>query len=374
MNLLDYLDWRGDLAMRAAPFCEVDNLVLALLSFLDLRGIAEGKNVREGVTLREATAAYFALPPSEVHGRGALIPKEMPTLFEKAAKSARFGGMRLFRFCEIVDKETETQFAALSISVGDGSTYVAFRGTDDTLVGWKEDLNMGFMEEVPAQRLALDYLIGTSRAVRGKLRVGGHSKGGNLAVFSAAKAPKRLQSRLVAVYNNDGPGFGKSLTDTPGYRAVGDRICTILPQFSVVGLLLEHDKRGKAVVSRAEGLMQHDPFSWEVVGRTFVPAGGLSRESRKLERTIKAWVADMDTDARRRMVEAIYQAFTVGKAETLTEIAADKFDFIKSLRRLDPAARKIILATGKLLLREGVRTATEDLTAKLPKFGESGGK
>lgn len=359
MNILDYIDWRGDLAVTVSPFCEVDNLILAMLSFLDLRGIAEGKNLRESISLRDATAAYFALPKSQIHGTGALIPKELPTLFEKAAKSVRFGGMRLFRFTETVDKVTETQFAALSISVGDGTTYVSFRGTDDTLVGWKEDLNMGFMEEVPAQRYALDYLSGTARAVRGKLRVGGHSKGGNLAIYAAANAQKRLQSRLVAVYNNDGPGFGKSLTNTAGYLAVSDRILTVLPHFSVVGLLLEHDKRGKVVVSTAAGLWQHDPFSWEVKGRSFVLSPGLSRESRTLERTIKAWVAGMTVDERRETVEAIYQAFTASRAETLTDIVSDKFEFIKSLRHLDPAARKIILTTGRLFLKEGVRTATK---------------
>ena len=365
MNMLDYLDWRGDLSVKAAPLCEVDNLILAMLSFLDLRGIAEGKNIKESISLRDATAAYFAIPKSRVHGTGALIPKELPTLFEKAAASARFGGMRLFRFSEIIDKESETQFAALSISVGDGSTYISFRGTDDTLIGWKEDFNMGFMDEVPAQRCALEYLCGSARAVRGGLRVGGHSKGGNLALFSAAHAPKKLQSRLLAVYNNDGPGFGRPLTDTDGYKAISGRILTLLPHFSVVGLLLEHDKKGKVVVSTAEGLLQHDPFSWQVQGREFLPAPGLSVESRKLERTIKAWVADMEPDERRQMVEAIYQVFTAGRAETLTDIVSDKIEFIKSLRKLDPKVRDVIFATGRLFLRESVRTATEDLSAQI---------
>ena len=174
-SILDYIDWRGDLTFRASPFNEVDNLILTQLSFVNWEKIAEGKKRRESITLREAAARCFKDEQSRASGLGVLIPDEIPVLLEKAAKSVRFGNMRLLRFESIIDEEKQTQFAALCILVGDGSFYVSFRGTDDTLVGWKENFNMGYMDSVPAQALALNYLNGAARALRGKIRVGGHS-------------------------------------------------------------------------------------------------------------------------------------------------------------------------------------------------------
>lgn len=358
-NILDYIDWRGDLTTRQAPFNEVDNLILTQIAFMDLADIAYGENVRSSVSLHDAVESFFAGHRDEKPYMGVLLPDELPALYRKAAASNRFGEMRLLRYKAVLDTETETQFAAVSILVGDGSTYVAFRGTDDTLVGWKEDFNMSFMDSVPAQLLAREYLADAAKHIRGKLRVGGHSKGGNLALYSAANMPPRVQRRILAVYNNDGPGFGKSITDSDGYRGIADKVLTVVPQFSVVGLLLEHGKVDKVVRSSGEGIWQHDPCTWEVVGDRFVTVDKVSEESLRIEKTLKAWVAELTIEQRRDLVEAVYKAFTANHAETLTDIAADKFDFVRSLGKMDDKARDIIFSTGKLLLREGFRTATE---------------
>lgn len=359
-NILDYIDWRGDLTLKASPFNEIDNLILTQFSFVNWEGIAEGKKRRETITLREAAALCFKDEDSRASGLGVLIPDEIPVLLEKAAKSERFGNMRLLRFESVIDEEKQTQFAALCILVGDGSFYISFRGTDDTLVGWKENFNMGYMDSVPAQALAADYVAAAARALRGRIRVGGHSKGGNLAVYSAANAPRRVQKRIIAVYNNDGPGFGKSLDGSAGFAAIEPRLLTVVPQFSVVGLLLEHGKVDKVVKSNGSRIWQHDPYTWEVSGNRFVLADSLSPESMRIEKTLKAWVADMTQEERRDMVDAVYKVFTAGNAKTLTDIAADKLDFIRSLGKIDAKTRDIIFSTGKLLVREGLRVAQEE--------------
>ena len=339
-NILDYLDWRGDLKIdRRAPFCEVDNLILTQLSFVDLVGIADGDHLRHSVTLREAAAHYLANPAAHADRLGVLIPNEVSTLLEAAAASVRFGNMRLLRFENTIDETLQTQFAALCIVVGDGSFYVSFRGTDDTLVGWKENFNMGFMDSVPAQLLAARYTEAAARAIRGKIRIGGHSKGGNLSLYAASHLPRRLQKRVIAVYNNDGPGFGKSITETEGFAAIAPRVLTVVPQSSVVGLLLEHGKVDKIVKSTGDGVWQHDPYTWEVLGDHFVLADALTPESLRLEKTLKAWVADMTVEQRRDMVEAVYRVFTANNAKTLTDIASDKLDFLLSLGKMDAKTR-----------------------------------
>lgn len=357
-NILDYLDWRGDLKIdRRAPFCEVDNLILTQLSFVDLAGIADGDHLRHSVTLREAAARYLANPAAHADRLGVLIPNEVSTLLKKAAASVRFGNMRLLRFENTIDETLQTQFAALCIVVGDGSFYVSFRGTDDTLVGWKENFNMGFMDSVPAQLLAARYTEAAARAIRGKIRIGGHSKGGNLSLYAASHLPRRLQKRVIAVYNNDGPGFGKSITETEGFAAIAPRVLTVVPQSSVVGLLLEHGKVDKIVKSTGDGVWQHDPYTWEVLGDHFVLADALTPESLRLEKTLKAWVADMTVEQRRDMVEAVYRVFTANNAKTLTDIASDKLDFLLSLGKMDAKTRDIIFSTGKLLLKESLRVS-----------------
>ncbi|MBD8959854.1 MAG: DUF2974 domain-containing protein [Clostridiales bacterium] len=357
-NILDYLDWRGDLKIdRRAPFCEVDNLILTQLSFVDLVGIADGDHLRHSVTLREAAARYLANPAAHADRLGVLIPNEVSTLLEAAAASVRFGNMRLLRFENTIDETLQTQFAALCIVVGDGSFYVSFRGTDDTLVGWKENFNMGFMDSVPAQLLAARYTEAAARAIRGKIRIGGHSKGGNLSLYAASHLPRRLQKRVIAVYNNDGPGFGKSITETEGFAAIAPRVLTVVPQSSVVGLLLEHGKVDKIVKSTGDGVWQHDPYTWEVLGDHFVLADALTPESLRLEKTLKAWVADMTVEQRRDMVEAVYRVFTANNAKTLTDIASDKLDFLLSLGKMDAKTRDIIFSTGKLLLKESLRVS-----------------
>lgn len=363
-NILDYIDWRGDLPIKKAPFCEVDNLILTQLAFMDLGDIAEGSTLRKSISVREAVGQFFEKHRDEKPYMGVLLPDELPVLYRKVAASARFGDMRLLRYRSVLDIKTETQFAAVCIAVGDGSFYVSFRGTDDTIVGWKEDFNMSFMDSIPSQVLARDYLADAARHIRGKIRVGGHSKGGNLALYSAANMPSRVQHRIIGVYNNDGPGFGKSIAETVGFEAIEDKVLTIVPQFSVVGLLLEHGKVDKVVRSTGEGIWQHDPCTWEVIGSRFVEAEGLSRESLHIERTLKAWVAELSVEQRRDLVEAVYKAFTANHAQTLTDIAEDKLDFIRSLGKMDDKARDIIFSTGKLLLREGIRTVQQGRAKK----------
>lgn len=366
-NILEYMDWRGDLTVKNAPFNEVDNLILTQLSFMDLGGIAEGENLRKSISVREAVGQFLDKHRDKELYMGVLLPEVLPELFRKVAASRRFGDMRLLRFRSVLDTEHETQFAAVCIAIGDGSFYASFRGTDDTLVGWKEDFNMSFMDSVPAQILARDYLADAAKHIRGKIRVGGHSKGGNLALYSAANMSPRVQNRIIGVYNNDGPGFSKSITETDGFRAIEDKVRTIVPQFSVVGLLLEHGKVDKVVRSSGDGIWQHDPCTWEVLGCDFVEADGLSKESRGIEKTIKAWVAELTVEQRRDLVESVYKAFTANHAETLTDIAEDKLDFVRSLGKMDDKTRDIIFSTGKLLLREGFRTVQEGRAKKTKK-------
>ena len=280
-NLLDYLDWRGDLTLEQAPFNEVDNLILAELSFVDFKGIVPPPGEGDSVPLHQAAEAFFdTIPAGETIDMGVLVPAAIPDMLRKMAASRRFRDMKLNCFVSWLDTEKAEQFAALTIETGDGLLYLSFRGTDDTLAGWKEDFLLACLPEIPAQKMAVQYVRDVARQYpRKRLRLGGHSKGGNLAVYAGGYAPGSVQKRIHAIWSNDGPGFHDDLLDLPEHQRVADRIVSIVPKSSVVGMLLEHEEDYTVVDSSQQGLMQHDGFSWEVLGDHFVKLRSVTKWS-----------------------------------------------------------------------------------------------
>jgi len=365
-NILDYLDWRGDLTLSERPFNEVDNLILAEICYLDFSGFAPASFAVQTVTLQDAANAYFAAHPTT--DMGVLVPDQIPVLVERAAKTARFGDIRLLGYVNCIDEETQTQFSAMTMLLPDGSAYVAFRGTDDTIVGWKEDFNMAFTPEIPAQKYACAYLQQAAKALPFRpLRVGGHSKGGNLAVYAAVFCGESVQKQISAVYNNDGPGFYTSLLPLPAHRAVSDRITTILPESSVVGMLLAHEERYQVVRSTQIGLMQHDGFSWLVKGERFEHLTELAEGGRIMDQTLKSFLQALTGPQRVQFVDTLFAILTCTDASTLTDLKEGGLKtasaMVKALQSLDKPTRKALSDTLRLLLKSGARSVLDELGA-----------
>ena len=208
-SLFEYLNWRGDLPFESVAFGEVDSLILSILSYVDYTGfVSEDFNIKKKPhVLLTVTKDFLRAQNGAIPSMGLIIPKETVTLLARAAKTARFGLIRPFAYVNKICDESQKQFSAISFLLGNGDVFVSFRGTDDTLVGWKENFNMSFMHPVPAQSDAAEYLESVALHTDGKIYVGGHSKGGNLAVYAAVKANAATKARIENVYNNDGPGF-----------------------------------------------------------------------------------------------------------------------------------------------------------------------
>ena len=361
-NILEYLDWRGDLTLSERPFNEVDNLILAEICYLDFSGFVPAGFQTQQVTLLDAASAYFAAHPET--NMGVLVPDQIPVLVEHAAKTARFSDVRLLGYVNRIDEETQTQFSALTMLLPDGSAYVAFRGTDDTIVGWKEDFNMAFTPEIPAQKYAAEYLRQVSGALPFRpLLVGGHSKGGNLAVYAAVFCGQDVQNRILAVYNNDGPGFYSSLLSLPEHKPVAGKITTLLPESSVVGMLLEHEEAYQVVRSTQVGLMQHDGFSWQVLSTQFVHLSGLTEGGRIVDSALRDFVRGLDQEQRIRFVDALFEVLTCTNAETLTDLKDGGFrtaySMLKTVRSLDPDTRQALSGTLGLLVRSGAKSVSQ---------------
>ena len=201
-DLFDYLLWRGDLSFAQVPPNAVDALIFSALSYIRFGADVES-SPNTLILLSKAFEDLTSLPDFEDRIR---VKKDLE-LLEAVSQSPRFSNCKIYQYRDILIREEETQFAAITFLLDDGSAFLAFRGTDYTLTGWKEDFNMSFQDTIPAQRLALEYTLEISQNHLMPLRLGGHSKGGNLSMFAAIHAPEVLRKRILGVYNHDGPGF-----------------------------------------------------------------------------------------------------------------------------------------------------------------------
>ena len=344
-NCLDYLEERGHLPFSQAPFCIIDSLILSVCAYAPLEGVLPGLSAQEALPFRQAVNRLTTQAGWD--HTGVLMADQIPRLVVRTAESPRFAQVRLGCCESILDEETGTQFAALTWFLPDGTLYLSFRGTDDSLVGWKECFRMAFTFPIPAQKLAEDYLAQVAARHPGKLRLGGHSKGGNLAVWAAVHAQPMVRRRILRVDSHDGPGFTRDLTGTPAYQALAKRIRIFVPQSSLVGALLHQDRHCQVIRSHGSGTVgQHDPFSWEVEGTQYRLLPRRSAFGRKSAGTVHAWLAAMSPQEQEEFVEVLFHLLAAGHAKTLTDItsalADNALSMAKAYKALDRTTRREI--------------------------------
>lgn len=316
-NFLTYLKWRGDLEIRQFPFNEIDALILCELVYVRLDGIVPGVGSEQKITIREAAAKY-----KRSAGRETRFYRYKEELLETLACSQRFAEMTLCNFVNTSDKVAKQQFAAMHINIHPTLTFVAFRGTDSTVIGWHEDFNMSYMMPVPAQQSAVDYVNRTMNGILKKYWFGGHSKGGNLAIYSAVFCHPRLQKKIVKVNSFDGPGFNRKMIDTPEYKMVEDKISAFVPEESLVGLLMEHQEDYKVVKSTEFGLLQHEGFSWVVDRDAFVLTDEVDALSRSVSAALQTWIKDMTLEERKGVVDAFFGVLEEAGIEDFSAISS----------------------------------------------------
>lgn len=368
-NIEDYLLWRGDLTLSQSPFNNVDNLILSNLIYLIFKDIVpelktektsvfnkitnlfkQDNNSLNAVSIHDAIADMNILEEGKHRIR---VSKDIE-MAVKLAKTKRFGSMKLMYYVDKYDEDIETQFAAITILMEDNTAYIAFRGTDTSLVGWKEDFNMSFMDKVPAQEEALKYLQAVSSLINVPLRIGGHSKGGNLAVYSALHINKNVQDRIIRIYNNDGPGFKSSILETNEYKYIKDRIDTIVPQTSIIGMLLEHEEEYIVIKSNETLIMQHDPYSWEVLGADFVKMEGTTSSSHFIDSTLREWINNMTIEQREQFVDVLWEVMGATKAKSFPEMAESLFSNAlkigKKINQLDDKSKDVLSTALSMLI------------------------
>lgn len=340
------------------PFCAADNLVISALAYVDLDGIVPGPEGGE-ITLGEVARA-LAPPGGPARASNARLAVVPDAVLVDAGRSARFGPARLSAYVDQVDPVENRQFAALTVELPDGTTYVAFRGTDDTILGWQEDFTSSF-EVMPAQRSAARYLAERLATVGGPVRVGGHSKGGNLAQYAVREVPEALRERVVRVYDNDGPGLN-GIEEEPGSEAelwFADRLERLVPEFAVVGMLFDRGAPRRVVASSARGLLQHDLMTWGVEGTDVVEVEEISGRAALVNAAIAAWLEDAGPQDRREFTEAFFGALRTGGAELIGDIARSEYGSVEAVVYALEKSRSALKRSAWFGLRAAWRTVRE---------------
>ena len=334
-NMVDYLAWRGDLPFEAAPWNEIDGLLIATLSYLDFHDGRDPKGwtleeMARIDLLQEGTSNSFA-------GR--------KKAFEAMAAGERFRRCRVHHAIALTDAEIGMQFSALCLDLPDGTTCVAFRGTDNTLIGWREDFDMAYTTRVPAQEAAILYLGRAAALSKRPIRLVGHSKGGNLAVYAAAYAKKSVQNRIESIWSYDGPGMNRETSQTEEYLRIRDRIRSFVPQTSIIGMLMDYYEPYTVVRSTASGISQHDPMSWQVYGPRFETLPAIDQTAVVTRDTLHEWLRNSTPEQRAAFVDALFSMAESTKATKMSELTGEKLKtlltMVGSRKEVDPETRRV---------------------------------
>lgn len=316
-SILEYIDEYGDITCADRPFGDADSLVLSQLSYLKLDELIPDRGV---ILLHEIKESAHIDSAFGEHLSGKLNRE----LFDRLIKSRRFADLQISHYVSITDKEVQTQFCAVTFTIPGVEPFVAYRGTDETMVGWKEDFNLTYMDQIPAQRLAIEYLTEAASDIEGRFYIGGHSKGGHLSIYSAMYVPEDIQERVIRIYCLDGPGFTRDMLHMDGYERIRDRIVKYLPQSSLVGMLQQRDDNYTVIKSIGVGLLQHNLYTWRVEKGELVPEGDLKDVARIRDDAINDWIESLPPQSRQKFVDSLYEIISGCEADTVAEFW-DKF-------------------------------------------------
>lgn len=343
-TILDYLKQYGDYTFGEKAFNEVDSLVLCQFSYLKFDGLVPTLDEEGSVSLDDLYrhADYDRLYADERYR------KDNTALFTAMRGSKRFGGLRIYNYVNQISLDTETQFSAVTVRMPNGVCYAAYRGTDETIVGWKEDLNLAFSEPVEGQLLSVKYLNRAAEKIKGPFYVGGHSKGGNLATYACMNCSAAVRGRILGVYDHDGPGFRPEVIARSAYHEIADRIHKTVPHSSLVGMLLYTDGAYHVVESRTIGLAQHNPYTWLVKDDHFKTVSELYAGRRFMDEALNQWILSLTQEQMHTFVDTFYQVVLASGTDNLIDFTANWF---QSLQKISEALREIDPQTGKAIVQ-----------------------
>ena len=354
-NMLDYIKGFGHVSFEERAFSEIDALVLTELEYLPLEKVVPSdENGEDFVTVKEI-AEYMQEHKQELFAENPMmITEERHEVSQVIADAPRFQSLKFFGVVSVWDKDTTKQFAAVTVEVEPSVRLVVFRGTDDTLIGWKEDFLMTYSPLVAAQTDAKEYLAKQASLWGGDLMISGHSKGGNLAIYAAATQTEDVQLRIVDIFCFDSPGLYRSVLETKGYQNIVPLAMRYIPQDSLVGLMLESEVPYVIVKSNATGAMQHSAMTWEIEDGQFIKMEKLTKNSQLNHQTFKKWTESVSDEELELFWNVFFELlFSVG-IDTVNDLYGQFMhyvqEFLKAAGNMDEEKRELLTRIALLLV------------------------
>ena len=350
-TIFDYLKEVTYDSIYDRPFNELDVLALTELTYLPFGHIVPQGDTT-GIPVRLSDAMELIDRTTDF-----IVSNQHLQLVDELATSKRFKNIKLLNYVDEYDPDVQKQFAAMTYRLSLDAYLVVFRGTDDTLIGWKEDFHMTYMDHVPAQRRAASYLQHVMKEFpKGRFLVAGHSKGGNLATYACSYLPDSLFERVDAIYSYDAPGLNKAIIETEGYQRTSPNIRRFVPQGSIVGMMLEVPEPTTIVKSRAfGGFAQHDAFTWETKDLSFLTVIETSPDSQQTDLTLKQWVRETSAEERKKFFDTFFGIFldagitSINDLTDLKQLAKAK-EILQNAQYLDPTEREMLERLAKQLI------------------------
>lgn len=367
-NIFTYLKKYGHLSFEELEFNEIDNLIFSQLVYINFTNVIPNKiSKNDFILLKDASKKYFDIHNNDDSPIGLLVPDEILPMLKILPSYRRFSDLKLYGFIHDVNSVETKQFSSLAINIKEKLYYIAFSGTDDTLTGWREDFNMGFMSFIPSQREALKYLNKYLNRLDGNFILGGHSKGGNLAIYSASKCISYKKKRIITIYNNDGPGLHKKMINSLGYKKIEDKIIRFVPESSIVGLLFNHTGSLNIIKSTQVGLYQHDAFSWEIENTKFVTTKKISNENSLIIESLKSWFSKTTLEERKEFINSLFDILESTDASTLTDLALEKTNIFKIFTNANKDDLTTVLKALSSLINESRKIILKNISKTIKK-------
>lgn len=361
-TMIDYLEEYGSYSFEERVFGPVDSLIISQFAYLKFDGLVPELHSRKRPVALSQLAKHSLIENLFADER---YREHNKALFEGMVKSKRFGNLCMKNYINVIDTERETQFSAITICLENGPVYIAYRGTDETLIGWREDCNLTFPKPVPGQVMSVEYLNTVAKKINGEFLVGGHSKGGNLAVYASMMCQKKIQDRIQIIYCHDGPGIHPALKELGNFDVIAGRIHKTIPYASTIGLLFNFDEAYKVVASCYKGILQHDPFSWIVEEGSFCYQEEVREGNLLIDNALNNWIMSLEDTQKETFIETLFRVLAASKVDNTIDMVADWKQSLQGMAtemyHLDQDTKKAITEILRVLFEQAGEDARREL-------------
>ena len=372
-NLITYVQQYEAQTFQEKLVTDIDILVLTEIAYLPFDEIVSSSfEEKTAISLNQLGKEFETIKEKEHKNNPFMITKERIQLLDVVSKSQRYKEIKVFGFMNDIDDELTKQFAAVCYQWEEESRWIIFRGTDESLTGWKEDFMMTYSDLIPAQIDAIEYLRKQAELFSGSLNISGHSKGGNLSLYASAMQEEDIQHRIQQIYCWDAPGVHRSILNTEGYQRVVSKAKRYIPQDSIVGLMLESQVPYHIIESQGSGISQHSALMWNIEDDHFVELTELTRNSQLTDQTFKQWTEVVSDEDLKLFFDTFFELIFEMGVETVNDVYYNfrmyMRQFFEKAYQMDTEKREILLRVGRLLfqIRYEIWKDTLSISVELP--------